>query len=93
MKTPKVLKGRPGRSAGGDIVNTVVLVLVGAFMFLPMLFVINNAFKPLDELFVYPPRLFVRNPTFPCWVPFLWIRGFLFLDIYLTRYLLLSPRH
>ena len=63
MKTPKVLKGRPGRSAGGDIVNTVVLVLVGAFMFLPMLFVISNAFKPLDELFVYPPRLFVRNPT------------------------------
>ena len=81
MKTPKVLKGRPGRSAGGDIVNTVVLVLVGAFMFLPMLFVINNAFKPLDELFVYPPRLFVRNPTLDnfsmlgaifvdSWVPF-----------------------
>lgn len=81
MKTPRVLKGRPGRSAGGDIVNTVVLVVVGAFMFLPMLFVISNAFKPLDELFVYPPRLFVRNPTLDnffmlgaifvdSWVPF-----------------------
>ena len=23
----------------------------------------SNAFKPLDELFIYPPRLFVRHPT------------------------------
>ena len=30
---------------------------------MPMLFIISNAFKPLDELFMYPPRLFVRNPT------------------------------
>jgi ABC-type glycerol-3-phosphate transport system permease component len=26
-------------------------------------FAINNAFKPLNELFLFPPRLFVINPT------------------------------
>lgn len=84
MKTTAVrrlLKGRPGRSLGGDIVNTVILILFGLFMLLPMIFVVSNAFKPLDELFVYPPRFFVRNPTFDnftmlssvfvdSWVPF-----------------------
>lgn len=63
MKRPKLLKKRLGRSIQGDIMNFLILLIVGSFMLLPMLFVIGNAFKPLDELFVYPPRLFVRNPT------------------------------
>jgi len=33
-------------------------------MALPLLYAVNNAFKPLDELFIFPPRLFVNNPTF-----------------------------
>ena len=32
-------------------------------MILPMLYSVIQAFKPLDELFLYPPRFFVRNPT------------------------------
>ena len=32
-------------------------------MLVPMVYVINNAFKPLEELFRYPPTLFVQNPT------------------------------
>ena len=40
-----------------------LLALFGAFMALPLIFAINNAFKPLDELFVFPPRIFVHNPT------------------------------
>ncbi|GAE32177.1 carbohydrate ABC transporter permease [Halalkalibacter hemicellulosilyticus] len=39
------------------------LGLFGAFMALPLVYAINNAFKPLDELFIFPPRFFVRNPT------------------------------
>ena len=37
------------------------LVLV---MLLPIVFVFSHAFKPPDELFAYPPRFFVVNPTF-----------------------------
>lgn len=59
----KKVKSRPGRSLGGDMGNIVFLCVFGIFMLIPMLFIISNAFKPLDELFMYPPRLFVRNPT------------------------------
>ncbi len=59
----KIIKSKPGRSVIGNTGNFVVLVIFGLFMLLPMLFIISNAFKPLDELFMYPPRLFVRNPT------------------------------
>lgn len=37
------------------------LVLV---MGLPILYIINHAFKPMDELFAYPPKFFVSRPTF-----------------------------
>jgi ABC-type glycerol-3-phosphate transport system permease component len=33
------------------------------FMALPIIFIINHAFKPFTELFAYPPRFFVREPT------------------------------
>lgn len=59
----KIVKSRPGRSFSGDIGNIGFLCLFGVLMLIPMLFIISNAFKPLDELFMYPPRLFVRNPT------------------------------
>ena len=51
------------RSAGGDFGITVMLVLLGAFMFLPMVYVVMQSFKPLDELWMYPPRFFVMSPT------------------------------
>jgi len=30
---------------------------------LPLVYAINAAFKPLDEIFLFPPTLFVRHPT------------------------------
>lgn len=41
----------------------IVLGIVAVFMALPLVYSIMNAFKPLDELFLFPPRLFVRRPT------------------------------
>ena len=69
------------RSAGGDFSITFILVLLGAFMFLPMIYAICQSLKPLDELFMFPPRFIVRKPTFDnykdlfslmdtSWVPF-----------------------
>jgi ABC-type glycerol-3-phosphate transport system permease component len=40
-----------------------LLALFGAFSALPLVYAVNNAFKPLDELFIFPPRFFVFNPT------------------------------
>ena len=59
----KLIKPRAGRPLAGDIINFVFLCLFAAVMVLPMVYAISNAFKPLDELFVFPPRFFVRNPT------------------------------
>ena len=69
------------RSAGGDTGITVMLTLLGAMMFIPMYYVVVQSLKPLDELFMFPPRFYVMNPTFDnfadlftlmgdSWVPF-----------------------
>ena len=39
------------------------LMPIAVFMALPILFIFVNAFKPIDELFAYPPRIYVKNPT------------------------------
>ena len=58
-----VFSVRATRSLKGDLFVTLFLILFCAIMFVPMLYVICNAFKPYDELFLYPPRFFVHNPT------------------------------
>ena len=69
------------RSKGGDAGITFMLVVLGAFMFLPMLYCVMQALKPLDELWMFPPRFYVMKPTFAnfgdlfslmntSWVPF-----------------------
>ena len=69
------------RSAGGDTGITIMLTIFGAFMFLPMYYVVIQSLKPLDELFMFPPKFYVINPTFDnfkdlfmllsdSWVPF-----------------------
>ena len=40
-----------------------VLVPLALFMSLPILFIINHAFKPIEELFAFPPRFLVSNPV------------------------------
>lgn len=42
----------------------IILVPLTVFMVLPILYIVNQAFKPLDELFLFPPRFFAENPTF-----------------------------
>ena len=69
------------RSKGGDVGIFILLAIVALIMVLPMVYGICQSLKPLDELFVFPPRFFVVNPTFKnyrdlfslinnSWVPF-----------------------
>ena len=51
------------RSAGGDTAITVMLVIFGLLMFLPMYNTVITAFKPLGELSITPPKLYVMKPT------------------------------
>jgi ABC-type glycerol-3-phosphate transport system permease component len=72
---------RLNRSLIGDIGLFMMLGLFGIFSAYPLIMTASNAFKPLDELFLFPPRLFPRNITFEnfrdlrelignSWVPF-----------------------
>lgn len=51
------------RSVGGDAGIAFFLIIMGIFMFLPMYYVIIQSLKPLDELWVFPPRFYVQHPT------------------------------
>lgn len=69
------------RTLAGDMGINIMLLIVGTLMALPMVYNVMQAFKPLNEMFLYPPRFFVINPTLKnftdlfrlmgtSWVPF-----------------------
>lgn len=69
------------RSMAGNLLLFIIMGIFGVLMALPLVMIVNNALKPLDELFQYPPKLFVKNPTLEnftdlfvamnsSWVPF-----------------------
>lgn len=53
----------PGRFHLNQLPIYAYIVPLSIFMGAPILFIINNALKPFDELFAYPPRFFVEQPT------------------------------
>jgi len=59
----RIRKKRLSRSTGGDVLIFFFLGLGAAFMAMPMVYTISQAFKPLNELWLFPPQFFVRNPT------------------------------
>lgn len=72
---------RQTRSVFGSVMLLLILFLLGAFMLLPFIYAISQSLKPIEELFIFPPKFFVRNPTFDnfislfqrtnnMWVPF-----------------------
>ena len=72
---------RKNRSKAGNAFIFICLCVVGFFMMLPLVYAIVNAFKPLEEFYVFPPRFYVRRPTMDnfsdllklatnMWVPF-----------------------
>ncbi|HKM29604.1 MAG TPA: carbohydrate ABC transporter permease [Bacilli bacterium] len=63
IRSRSKLKKRINRSKGGDIALFAFLAIAGVLSILPLLLIVNNAFKPLDEIFRFPPTIFVRNPT------------------------------
>ena len=74
-------RNRVNRSTGGDIGIFIILFIFGFLMVLPMYYAIITSLKPLDELWIFPPRFWVAKPTLKnfadlfsnlsnSWVPF-----------------------
>ena len=53
----------PSRFSRGQLKFHFITFPLSIFMILPIVFVICNAFKPLGELYKFPPSIFVYNPT------------------------------
>ncbi len=56
-------KINPSRFHPVQIRYLMVLLPISIVMLLPLLFIFNHAFKPFEELFAFPPRFIVKNPT------------------------------
>ena len=78
---PSLKSKKLNRSVAGNALLFTIMGICAVFMVLPLVMIVNNALKPLDELFQYPPKLFVRNPSLDnfvdlfvamnsSWVPF-----------------------
>ena len=72
---------RWNRSVGGNICVFAFIGIFAALMVLPLIYAISSSLKPLNEMWYFPPRFFVTNPTFKnfsdlfyllndSWVPF-----------------------
>lgn len=53
------------RSKAGTFFYFSFIILAGLFSMLPLIYAVTTSFKPLDELLLFPPKLFtVQRPTF-----------------------------
>lgn len=61
------------------------LTILAVFMLLPIVYIFNHAFKPLHELFLFPPTFIVQNPTFQNFVELLSLTQSTFVPV--SRYI------
>ena len=54
---------RVNRRVSGDIGVTLFLVIFAIIMVIPLYFAIIQSIKPMNELYIFPPRLYVTSPT------------------------------
>ena len=56
-------KYQAGRRRQATKLEYIVLTILALITMLPIVYMVSTAFKPLEEMFLYPPRFFVRHPT------------------------------
>ena len=52
-----------GRKIGGTIAIFAFLTLLGLFMLFPIYLILIMSVKPVEELFIFPPKLYAMRPT------------------------------
>ncbi|QWB96268.1 carbohydrate ABC transporter permease [Mycoplasmatota bacterium] len=64
MSSYNATKINPRKFNKSQIKFLLILTPIAIFMAMPIVYIFNHAFKPITELFEWPPKFFVRNPTF-----------------------------
>ena len=59
----KASNRRAGRKIGGTVAIFVFLLILGIFMALPIYLTVVMSIKPVEELFIFPPKLYTLRPT------------------------------
>lgn len=59
----KASNNQAGKKHGGTVAVFVFLLILGAFMIFPIYLTVVMAIKPVEELFVFPPKLYAVRPT------------------------------
>lgn len=54
---------RLNRKSYGDVLMLILVGVMAAFSFFPLLMAVSTSLKPIHELFYYPPKLLAENPT------------------------------
>lgn len=54
---------RISRSVGGDVFIFIFLVFMAFLLTIPLIYIVSNSLKPYNELFLFPPKILVQNPT------------------------------
>lgn len=56
-------KMNPSRFHRSQLKFYLLLLPLSVFMVMPIIFIFSHSIKPMDELFAFPPRFFVKKPT------------------------------
>ena len=59
----KASNRRAGRKIGGTVAIFIFLSILGIFMALPIYLTVVMSVKPVEELFIFPPKLYTLRPT------------------------------
>ncbi|MBU0996821.1 MAG: carbohydrate ABC transporter permease [Firmicutes bacterium] len=68
-------KINPSKFHPSQIRFLLIILPIALFMLLPLIYIFNHAFKPLEELFYYPPRFFVEQFTLQNFVRLFQVTG------------------
>lgn len=59
----RIFKSSFNRSPLGNFAVFLFLLIFGVFFLFPIVYAALSAFKPMEEILIFPPRLYVKNPT------------------------------
>ena len=59
----KASNRRAGRKLGGTVAIFIFLSVLGIFMLFPIYLAVIMSIKPVEELFIFPPKLYAMEPT------------------------------
>ena len=58
---PSVKKSK--RSFWGNVILGLFLLVMAVAFFFPVLYMVSQSLKPMNEMFIFPPKILVQNPT------------------------------